>query len=222
MGLRPPGCTKRGWRALVPDGPSPWGEVGRSAATGISLMRGRGCRGGPGLDNPPGGVRATTRFRRNKDCGTWTGAVAGRPPRALSGATFSPVSQTPPTMTWRAQYLVRVRIHVPCLFWKCPELRKWKCPQNGHLWKFKNAALGHSTEMVPLSQRTKMQMVTNKYFSKEPSVWLSASFSRNFLYIDRALALFTRSIQIFWPINCHLPSQSPGASWGRSRERWAV
>lgn len=69
MGLRFLGCIKRGWRVLVSDGSFFWGEVGRLVVIGISLMRGRGCRGGLGLDNLFGGVRAIIRFRRNKDCG---------------------------------------------------------------------------------------------------------------------------------------------------------
>lgn len=37
-----------------------------------------------------------------------------------------------------------------------------------------------------------MQMVINKYFSKEPSVWLNAVFFKKFyLCVDRALVLFT-------------------------------
>lgn len=36
-----------------------------------------------------------------------------------------------------------------------------------------------------------------------------------YLRIDRALVLFTWSIQTFWQINCHLPRQSPGPSSGK-------
>lgn len=52
--------------------------------------------------------------------------------------------------------------------------------------------------------------------SPEPSVWLGAIFFwKMYLRIDRALVLFTWSIQTFWQINCHLPRQSPGPSSGK-------
>ena len=77
------------WRALARStAPISLGRGGE-----ISSYKGRGCTGGVGLENSPGGVGMTTLFRTNRTVGLESAPVAGSPQRALSEARLSP--QTP-------------------------------------------------------------------------------------------------------------------------------